>query len=271
MRVAKVLAVSIAATVPNALFAADVAPCATIRHEANRIYVVEARLNHATHVILPEPMAGKPVTGNPDLWAVDGQSTHLFIKPTNADSADGAGTTVTVVGASNTSYDFEVKRVQKAGDLCVRVISDSGLLSPSSDWKTTEERRVAALQGQISSMQEQLASARGDVDKKALSAIQEYQSRIYTQYSWSKGGGFLGGDIISDVWDDGRFTYVRVKQDNKGVMQVSALIDGKKELIEYDYDSSKKIYTLAGLYPELVLRYGKSSITINRADNKSAG
>jgi hypothetical protein len=253
------------------VLAADVAPCATIRYEPNRIYVVQARLNHATHVILPESMAGKPVTGNPDLWSVDGQSTHLFIKPTSADTADGAGTTVTVVGISNTSYDFEVRRVAKGGDLCVRVVAEGPLSLAGADWKTGDERRVQSLEEQLTNAQQQLVGARADADKKALSALGEYQGRIYTQYEWGKGKGFLGKDVISDVWDDGRFTYVRVLQDNRGVMQVSARVDGKLELIEYDYDSAKKIYTIAGLYPELRLSYGKSSIVVKRADNSSAG
>jgi type IV secretory pathway VirB9-like protein len=251
--------------------AADVSPCSTIRYEPNRVYTVRARLNHATHIILPEPMNGKPVTGNPELWAVDGQSTHLFIKPTTADAADGAGTTVTVVGTSNTSYDLEVKRVATGGDLCVRITKDGTLISSDTDWKTLEERRVSTLNSQVTTLQEQLATVSKDQDKRALGAVREYQSRIYTQYEWSKGKGFIGENFISDIWDDGRFTYVRVTQDNKGIMQVSAMVDGKKELIDYDYDSSKRMYTLSGLFPQLTLAYGKSSITVDRANNKTAG
>ena len=57
------------------------------------------------------------------------------------------------------------------------------------------------------------------------------------------------------------------RQDNKGILQVTAKVDGKDEIIDYDYDSGKKLYTLSGLYPALTLQYGKSKVSIKRGDD----
>lgn len=249
------------------IFAAEVAPCDTIQWQPNRVYVLKARLHHAIHIVLPEPMSGKPVWGNPDLWTVDGQSTHLFVKPTNKDSEEGASTSITVVGQSNTSYDFEVRRVPGGADKCVYVKKDGTLISSDSDWRTSEERRAAQMQSQLRTLQDQLSESQQAADRKALDALHEYRGRVFTGYKWGKGKGFLGAQVVAHVWDDGRFTFIRVNNDNKGLMQVTASVDGKDELVEYDYDSNKKLYTLAGLYPALTLHYGDSKITINREDD----
>lgn len=253
----------LAGVTPSA-FAAEAAACSTIQWQPNRVYVLRAQLHHAVHVILPEPMNGKPVWGNPDLWTVDGQSTHVFVKPTNADNAEGASTSLAIVGQSNTSYDFRVHRVQGASDECVYIKKDGALIGADTDWHTQEEKRVAELKKQVEILQKQLTDGREAAQQQASTAVDEYRGRVFTGYEWGKGKGFMGKGVISDVWDDGRFTFIRITQDNKGLMQVTAGVDGRDEFIEYDYDSGKKLYTLAGLYPTLTLHYDKSTIEITR-------
>lgn len=257
-------AAAVIAGLPATSFAADAAACSTIQWQPNRVYVLRAKLHHAVHIVLPEPMSGKPVWGNPDLWTVDGQSTHVFIKPTNSDNAEGASTSLAIVGQSNTSYDFTIRRVRDTADDCVYIKKDGALISSDTDWRTQEEKQKASLQKQIETMQKQITEGREAAQQQANAAVDEYRGRVYTAYEWGKGKGFMGKEVISDVWDDGRFTFIRVTQDNKGLMQVTAGIDGRDEFIEYDYDSNKKLYTLAGLYPTLTMHYDKSTIKITR-------
>ena len=54
-------------------------------------------------------------------------------------------------------------------------------------------------------------------------------------------------------------------------MQVTAVVDGKEELLQYDYDASRQIYTMAGLYPKFTLRYSRSKITVTRLDDDTNG
>lgn len=249
--------------------AADVQACSSIQWQPNRVYVLKARLHHAVHIILPEPLNGKPVNGNPDLWTVDGVGNHTFVKPTNKDDPEGSSTSVTIVGQSNSSYDFRVQRVTSGADDCVYIQKDGSLISGETDWRTSEEKRVAQLQRQVELMQQQISESSKAADQKALDALSAYRGRVFTAYKWGEGKGFLGKNVISDVWDDGRFTFIRVAADNKGLMQVTANVDGRNEAIEYDYDSNQKLYTLAGLYPEVTLHYDKSTIKITRDDTQS--
>ncbi len=80
----------------------------------------------------------------------------------------------------------------------------------------------------------------------------------------------MGKELISDVYDDGRFTFIRFVAGNRGLLAVTAEIDGKKELIEYKKDSTD-IYKICGIYPEFVLKYGKSKVNIKRKDNLGNG
>lgn len=252
--------------------AADFSACQTIHYQPKRSYVINATLNHATHIILPEPMESAPIAGNKDLWEVAGSFGHLFIKPTNEDSVDGASTTVTVIGKSNTSYDFDVHRVAKGGDTCIYISRGDDMVPQSADWRTPDQRQADALSQQVHTLQDQLVASKVDADKRALDTVHEYQAKIYTNYKWDKSSnGFMSKHIIRDVWDDGRFTYIRITEDNKGILQVIAQVDKKDEFIDYNYDESKKMYTLSGLYPSFRLKYGKSEVSIKRLDEKTAG
>lgn len=256
--------------------AATVKNCQLINWQANKVYTISAQLHKATHVILPESIRGKPVVGNRDLWQVDGQGTHLFIKPTNPDDKEGGSTTITVIGDSNSSYDFDVKRVKVNPDLCVRIEHDAGLIDNSASqaismWQNKQQRENEKLAMSVTDMERELEQVKTSSQQNALDAVHEYRGNIYTRYDWNRGRGFIGKDVVSDVWDDGRFTYVRVNNDNKGVLQITATLDNQEELVEYQYDSTKKLYTIAGLYPELILRYQRSKVRVVRLDNGTSG
>ena len=263
-----IVALLATATICNA---GNIDRCKTIHRNDGRVYTINASLHKAAHVILPEPILGRPINGNVDLWQVEAQGNHLFIKPTTK-LADGAETSITVIGVSNTSYDFRAVR-SKTPDYCVQVVNDGGLIQGGalSQWVPPQVQENVALRQQLSRLQGDLALAQERTREQVENAMLEYRGHIYTRYKWTSGGGFMGKKTISDVWDDGRWTYIRVATDNKGLLTVSGLLDQKKELIEYQYDRENMIYKIVGIYPKLFLRYGKSEITVSRADETTAG
>lgn len=258
------------------VFADEIGYCKKIYWNPDRVYPVKAAMNRATHVILPEDMVGNPITGNQDLWVVEGQRTHLFVKPTS-EAEEGRETTVSIIGQSNTSYEFLFRRVNERPDVCVRIIHQGGLIQGDtiSSYRTQEEKTNSIMQKRVSALEDEVQQERKKASeqakKAAEDALQKYRSHIYTRYGWSQGMGFLGKNAVSDIWDDGRFTYIRLNTDNKGLLTVTAKVDGKEEYIEYKYDSDAKIYKIAGIYPEFKLMYGKSNITVKREDNVTTG
>jgi len=254
-------------------FADDIECCKTIHKKPGQVYVVRAMLHKASHVILPEPILGEPINGNPDLWTVEGANNHLFIKPTSLEK-DGTETTVTVIGVSNTSYDFIARRVTTDPDYCINIKSDGELIQGHAiaQWQAPETRQIAALKQQLTAMRANLEKQQAQAREQVEEAMLAYRGHIYTRYEWTEGGGvFMSKDIISDVWDDGRWTYIRVANDNKGLLTVTGVIDGRKELIEYQYDREGKIYKIVGIYPELELRYDDTEIQVERKDAETAG
>ncbi len=262
--------------------ASGVEPCKEISWTPNNVYTVRSQLHVATHIILPEPMQGKPVAGNATLWAVNGENIHLFIKPKTKDEAEGKQTSVSVISNNNTSFDFFIQRVTSQPDICIQIVKDA--TSPFGEgrqqgWKTPQEQDAEQLAGQLSAAhqtaanyRQQIATVQHESQQQLLRTLADYRMHIYTGYTWDHGdSSFFGGNYISDVYDDGRFTFIRVTHDNKGVLQISATIDGQEEMIEYAYDENRKIYTIAGIFPAFVLRYDETDIDVKRRDATTGG
>jgi type IV secretory pathway VirB9-like protein len=85
---------------------------------------------------------------------------------------------------------------------------------------------------------------------------------IYARYEWK--------EPVTDVYDDGRFTYIRFKKDNRGLLAVTAEIDDKMEMVQYELDS-ENVYSVAGIFPKFILKYGQTKVTVTRKDNLSNG
>ncbi len=261
----------------------DVAPCKEISWTPNNVYTVHSQLHVATHIILPEPMQGKPVAGNATLWAVNGENVHLFIKPKTLGEKEGAQTSVSVIGEDNTSFDFFIERVARDPDICIKIVKDQTHdfqdAPASQGWRTPQQHKTKQLAAQltaaqqtVSHHQQQLAKVKASSQQQILQTLADYRTHIYTGYVWEDGGSdFFGDDVISDVYDDGRFTFIRVTHDNKGLLQISATIEGEEEMLEYDYDEARRIYTIAGIFPAFVMRYDESEIEVKRRDGRTKG
>lgn len=259
-----------------------VEPCKEISWTPNNVYTVRSQLHVATHIILPEPMQGQPVAGNATLWAVNGENVHLFIKPKTKDEAEGNHTSVSVISSNNTSFDFFIQRVTSQPDMCIKIVKDATSQfgeGRQQGWMTPQQQDAEQLAGQLSAAhhtaatyQQQIVTVKQEAQQQLLRTLADYRMHIYTGYTWDEGGSsFFGGKYISDVYDDGRFTFIRVTHDNKGVLQMSATIDGQEEMIEYAYDASRKIYTISGIYPGFVMRYDEWEIDVKRRDASTGG
>lgn len=112
----------------------------------------------------------------------------------------------------------------------------------------------------------QLAS-KGEKDKAVIDALRKYRYRIYTRYLWEQAGSFIGQNVISDVYDDGQFTYVRLANPNRGVLSVETEVGGKAAIAPTKYDDAYGIYRITGIYPRLTLRIDDVAIDVKRTDN----
>lgn len=259
---------ALAASVAVPSYANDLANarCRTVNWTPGDIVTVQAQMYKQTHISLPE-QGLDVVWGTKDLWDQDMVRTHVFMKPTSA-QPEGAETTVTVVGASGNSYEFRVVRVAKLQSHCVTVKANIGMVNRAA-WSNAD--KDTGLETQVQTLQQQLARANSDktaiaaeAQRQTAVAVKSYRSALFSKYDWTEGSGWFAKSGVETVQDDGRFTYIRLKSDSRGIMSILADIDGEQEILEKVYDAAKREYRVAGVYPKFTLRAGESEMTITR-------
>jgi type IV secretory pathway VirB9-like protein len=268
------LLVCMAAT---AAAAAD-SKCKTINYKQGGVYTIKAALHKGTHIQLPERLMFPPQAGDSDLWTIEGNGHHVMVQPNSAEF-QGAKTNLTLITESNTAYHFELQRVpfneayscvviEGAAKFFESTNSQSG---PDGQYRTPTEQAQLELQNKVLELQQALTRERTVSSERIDDVVAKYRSMIYTRYKWSGGSGFKGTDLVTDVWDDGRFTYIRVHADHRGMLAAKAQIDGKEEMIEYKPDSDY-VYKISGIFPQFELLYGQNNkVTVKRRDNQSNG
>ena len=250
--------------VPTAFAQGVPGRCNTYHWRPGDIIEVPAQLYKQTHISLPED-ALDVVWGPKKLWDVEFIRNNVFLNPTTSDKA-GEETTATVIGNSGNAYHFSLKRTNDMKVHCIIVKTDGGLVN-----KTNWTGRDNALQAQVEQLQQQLVRAQAEkvsaaveAQRQTSAAVKSYRAALASNYDWTEGQGYFAKTTVESVQDDGRFTYIRLSNDNNGLMSVVAEIDGQQEIIEKVYDAAKREYRIAGVYPKFILRAGKSELTITR-------
>ncbi len=241
--------------------------CRLISYEKHKFVRIKSRLHHGTHIELPEILIARPVTGNRDLWDVEGENRHIFVKPNDPGTKEGSSTTITAVSQSNRAYHFLVERSDNDFDLCVIITPDSGFLPEGafSGFTRRNGEQTALYQEQLNTLQLRLNEEEQATAEKVSAAIDEYRTQLFTDYRWKGGRSPYGKDLVTDVYDDGRFTYIRVRHNLDGVMSLFADNNGKEQFIDYKYDEDKRIYIVTGIYNRIYMKAdAKTQIVITR-------
>lgn len=249
-------------------YAADAPPdrCKTYNWSPGDIITIETQMYKQTHIVLPEESLDV-IYGTKDLWEQAFTSNHIWMKPLTKEP-EGEETTVSAIGSSGNSYEFKVVRVSKMRSHCAIIKASSGLIN-RKNWESKDDAQnsqVAVLQQQLARATVDTANAAAEGKRMAQAAIKSYRTSLYSNYDWKGGSGWFATSGVESVQDDGRFTYIRLKSDNRGILSVLAEIDGTPEVLEKVYDASKREYKIAGVYPKFTLRAGDSEMTITRKE-----
>ncbi|MCY4155022.1 MAG: TrbG/VirB9 family P-type conjugative transfer protein [Gammaproteobacteria bacterium] len=241
--------------------------CRIVEHEPHKFVRIKSRLHHGTHIELPELLVARPVTGNRDLWDVEGDNRHIFVKPNDADTSEGGSTTVTAVSRSNRSYHFLVERSTDEFDLCVVITHDGEFLPQGSfsGFAQHADQQRTLYQQQLDTLQLRLDEEQQAGAEQLSAALDEYRMQLFTGYEWQGGRAPYSADLISDVYDDGRFTYIRVRHNLAGAMSLFADNNGQEQFIDYRYDADKRIYVVTGVFTRIHMKADeKTRIIITR-------
>jgi type IV secretory pathway VirB9-like protein len=235
--------------------------CSIVHWHEGDVITVTASLNKATHITFPENNTDV-IVGNNELWDVDFTHNHVWIKP-NTVEKDGSATTVSYVGESNTSYEMYIKRKTGNHPICYIVKKPEELVNKQS-WNKVNKPDSPVVANRIAIERQRRAT--NQIIKQTRDALSKYRKSIFTGYLVNEGEGWFSnnGELVSSVYDDGRFTYIRVLDDSRGLMSVFGMIDGKQELLESEYDPATKMYEVSGVFPEFTMRAGDSEVLIKR-------
>jgi len=251
--------------------------CRTVHWKSGDINFIDAQLYKQSHITLPEASIDV-IMGDKELWTIDWVNNHIFIKPGTA-AEFGKETTLSAIGASGNAYEFLVRRLPSGTPMshCVTLTTEGPMISRGAWEKTNaigavdpgQKQTVDALNQRLTDQQvaadREKRELEKTLEKQGKDALRKYRKKIYTNYAWNSGSGFFGsGTQIESVYDDGRFTYVSLKNDSTGLMSMTANIDGNKELLEFSYDAATKVYQINGIFPKFNMRAGDSEIIITR-------
>jgi type IV secretory pathway VirB9-like protein len=244
----------------NAL-AVDDSPnsCKVYHWKPNDIIQVQAQLFKTTSIKLPEDSLDV-IWGAKELWFTESVKNYVFIKPLTS-KPDGQETVFTVVGQSGNSYEFSIERVPHLISHCVVVDPSGGLIN-----KTAWNQADAAQVNLVSSLRSQVSQLQKEIDRKTEEALKLYRAAINSNYEWGKADGWYAatGTVVESVYDDGRFTYVKLHDDARGLMTILGDIEDKSEILESSYKAETHTYVISGIFPKFILRAGDSNLVITR-------
>ncbi|HBO0862500.1 TPA: TrbG/VirB9 family P-type conjugative transfer protein [Pseudomonas aeruginosa] len=255
--------------------------CREIHWREGTVVTISSAVSLGTRVQFPVDLVTKPVPSNKVLWDVDGAATVMLVKPNSVNEPEGVETMVRAFTTDGNAYDFMFRRVAAAqNEPCVIVKTDGQFFNDSAraglqNLSSAQMRQGAAFAQQNAALTQQMAEERraaADNSRKAvMEALRRYRYHIYTRYSWDQGKGFAAQNLISDVYDDGRFTYIRLNTPNRGLLSVESVIGEKNAIVPVRYDDAYGMYTINGIYPSFTLRVDDARISVSRADAKTFG
>jgi type IV secretory pathway VirB9-like protein len=256
------------------------ANCRVIHWKPDTVVQINSAINLGTRVELPADNITDPVRSS-DLWNAEGAANQVMIKP-NSREEEGKMAVVRAWTADGNAYDIVANRVDDASrnDVCVKVTVDGMFFTPGARAALGQQSSMmaqgaVAANAQVMQLQQQLTQVRrqaeDDKRKAVMEALRRFRYHVYTRYSWDQGKGFAAQGIISDVYDDGRFTYIRLHQPNRGLLSVETEVGEKNAIVPTKYDDAYGMYVVSGIYPKFTLKVDDAQINIARADGKTHG
>ena len=258
---------------------AQSATCRVIHWKPDSVLQINSAMNLGTRVELPADIIMDPVISS-TLWDAEGASSQIVIKP-NSNEELGKSAVVRAWTNDGNAYDILATRSDASrNDICVKIVADGMFFTPGgraalSAQSSSMAMGAAAAGAQAQQLQQQLSQVRrqaeDDKKKAVMEALRRFRYHVYTRYSWDEGTGFATKGIVTDVYDDGRFTYIRLNQPNRGLLAVETEVGGKTAVVPTKYDDAYGMYVISGIYPKFVLRNDDNKINVARADSRTHG
>ncbi|CCN39726.1 conserved exported hypothetical protein [Vibrio nigripulchritudo FTn2] len=257
--------------------------CEKIKYKPGDIINIKSAMHLGTRIELPDNLIAPPSVSNEHLWDTAGVegANQIVLKP-NSNEKEGEATLVYAFLEDGSAIDIMAKRTSISRNMpCVKIETTSNYFNAATKaaLKNQQTARHSApvidYSGEVKRLQKELTSERSlsakRVKKSVIDALKKYRYRIYTRYEWDEGKEFVGKNTVSDVYDDGQFTYIRLANPNRGILSVETMIGGRNAIAPMKYEDAYAMYRVTGIYPQFTMRIDDVTIKVNRRDNQTKG
>jgi len=218
-------------------------------YEENRIYQVRTGLGITTQIELsPNEQVLDYSTGFSGGWDLSRRENVFYLKPRNVDVD-----TNLMIRTATHSYVFELKVV-------------------ATDWTALEQAKQAGVQYKITFAYPNNTEFKPKTEEARQLAISLEKDRSYNfdyDYSARTKQAWL---VPAAVYDDGQFTYVRMKDLKRSPTGNFPAIFARQKEGDKDFlvntTVEDNVMVVHGTYPYLVIRHGGNVVGLRRNSNK---
>ncbi|CAK2973528.1 Conjugal transfer protein [Vibrio crassostreae] len=260
--------------------------CQPLPHQSGEIITVKAARYLGARVQLPANLISPPTTSNAFLWDVTGivGTNQLLIKPNSA-VKEGASTNIYAFTDDGQVIDIQASRVPANKNQTCVLVKTRGFMDAQTKQAVSSFVQTQKLATTPSVAPQALATIerlklelktvnthrKEEKNRAIIEALRKYRYRIYTRYQWDEGDGFIGQNVVSDAYDDGQFTYIRLANPNRGILSIETQIGGKAAIAPMKYDDAYGMYKITGIYPRLRLHLDDVTVEVKRTDFVTRG
>ncbi|WP_226470224.1 TrbG/VirB9 family P-type conjugative transfer protein [Luteimonas panaciterrae] len=212
----------------------------------NTIYTIRTGLGITTQIELsPDEQILDYSTGFTSGWELTRRDNVFYLKPKNVDVD-----TNLVIRTATHSYVFELKVV-------------------ATDWRALEQAKNQGVQYKVLFKYPNETKFVAEADVAPEISTELRSDREYNfNYDYAVRGKKLTWLVPASVYDDGRFTYIRMPDLSKFPSGNFPAVYGRERKNSEDFvvntTVENNIIVVHGIYPFLVIRHGKNVIGVRR-------
>lgn len=212
--------------------------CNQLNYLPGDVITVNSSEDLGTRIELPVNLSAAPMVTNAQHWDVlaDEGDNQIVITPISSKKG-GESTMIFAFVEDGKTFDIRADRVvtNKKNDSCVMVNGRKKLQRAKQlNAKQVKPKPMLVDVNLVESAHEKLVNLELKSKQKEIEvstakqqAISDYQQQIFTNYKWNQSGSFFGESVLSDIYDDGRQTFVRLNKPNERNIKIESVIDGQ--------------------------------------------
>lgn len=225
----------------------------TVTYDSEDIVTVATQIRFTTLVVLPESEEILDfVVGDKEFWRVEGIENFAYIKP----SKPGASTNVQLITATGSVYSLVLQEVTPAGgtpDLKL-------FIQRSTPDEPSRPRRFVSVE-EANELRETLVHVAQEAERDKEAFRRGYGKDLHFVYKFKRNERPF---LVSAIYHDGKFTYIRSDAQEKPALYEIAEDNGKPNLVEFQMEDG--LYIVPKILARGRLSIGKKKLDFERVN-----